>query len=86
MKIKPLNNNVLIEIEREQEVTKSGIIISTGDTNTVTEKAKVISPGASEVVKKGDTIYYKAYSLSPIEIDGKTYHFIKEEEILAIQG
>lgn len=82
MKIKPLNDNILIEIEREPETTKSGIIIAT-DKNVITEKGTVIASN-SENIKKGDIIYFKGYSLSPIEVDGKTLHFIKEEDILAL--
>ena len=83
MTIKPLNNNVLIEVE-EQKVTKSGIILT--QENVVTERATVVSSGASDLVKKGDVIYYKSYALSPIEIGDKKYFFIKEEDILATEG
>ena len=83
MKISPLNNNVLIEIEKQPEVTRSGIIIATRE-NLITEKGIVIA-SSSKIVMSGDVIYFKAYSLSPIEVNDKKYHFIKADDILAVQ-
>lgn len=84
MKIKPLNDNILVEIEKESEQTKSGIFIANAD-EKVTEKAKVLAvPENCIDVKVGDTVFYKAYTLSTLECDGKEVHFLKDSDILAI--
>ena len=83
MKIKPLNRNVLVLIEKKSEMTKSGIIVASAD-DPRSEKAKVIAVDKEvKSIQKGDTIYFKSYTLSEVEIDGKLYGFIKEDEILA---
>lgn len=85
MKILPLNNNVLIEVVKEEE-TKSGIIIPP-EHETRLEKGKVIALDENIVrVKKGDSVFFKLYSLSSVEIDGKEFHFIKEEDILGVEN
>jgi len=66
----------------EESTTKSGIIL-VSESDKRTEKGKVISTDNSRVVKKGDTIYFKTYSLSPIKIKDEELAFIKEEDILA---
>ena len=79
--MKPLNNNVLIRVV-EESTTKSGIIL-TAESDKRTEKGKVIATDNSKVVKKGDTVYFKTYSLSLIKIKDEELAFIKEEDMLA---
>lgn len=82
-RIQPLNHNVLVLIEKKPEKTKSGIIIaSTEDPRS--EKAKVIALDKEvKTIRIGDRICFKSYALSEVEIEGKLYGFIKEDEILA---
>lgn len=81
--IQPLNKHVLVLIEKKPEKTKSGIIIASAE-DPRSEKAKVIALDKEvKTIKKNDIIYFKSYALSEMEIDGKLYGFIKEEEILA---
>lgn len=84
MKIQPLFSNILIEIAKAKEVTKSGIILNS-ERDKKTEVAVVIATGdAVEKVKKGDSIIFKGYSADAVIIEDIEYSFIKEEEILAI--
>ena len=81
--IQPLNRQVLVKIEKKPDVSKSGIIIVTQD-DPRSEKATVIAFDKDvKIVKKGDTIYFKSYSLSEVELEDELYAFIKEEDILA---
>lgn len=83
--IQPLNKSVLVVVERKPSKTKSGVIIASSD-DPRSEKAKVISVDkAVESVRKGDTIYFKSYSLSEVEVEGKLYGFLKEEDILGVE-
>ena len=80
--LKPLNKQILVLVERKPEKTKSGLIMASVD-DPRSEKAKVVEIDKEiQSVKKGDVVYFKAYSLSEIEIDGKIYGFLKEEDLL----
>ena len=95
-KVQPLGDRVLVRpvAEKEGEKTASGIFIP----ETAKEKGKhikgeVIAVGEgwyqegkliSLRVKVGDTIVYPTYVGDEVEIDGKEYTIIKEDNILAI--
>ncbi len=94
MKIRPLQDRVLVKrIEEELEKTKGGIIIP----DTAKEKpqqGKVIAAGKGKVnedgkvtpldVKVGDTILFGKYAGSEIKLDGEEYLIMREEDILGI--
>lgn len=85
MKIQPLNRNVFVLVEKKPETTKSGIIVLNKE-DVRSEKAKIIALDKEITsLKKGDTIHFKAYALSEVEIDDKIYGFIREDEILAVE-
>ncbi len=83
MKIQPKNNNLLIEVTK-QDKTKSGIILAIKD-DLVLEQAKIIATCKGSEYKSGDVVFYKTYSLDTIEQDDKLYHFIKEDQVLGVQ-
>jgi len=83
MKIQPLNNNVLIEITK-QEKTKSGIYLDVRS-DLILEEAKVIAVPKGSQVKKGDTIFFKAFAMDTVETDGKVFHFLREDQILGVK-
>ncbi|MBM4177246.1 co-chaperone GroES [Candidatus Gribaldobacteria bacterium] len=94
MNIKPLADNILIEPIREEEKTKSGILLpQTADVEGPKE-AKVIAVGPGKTikgekvpvaVKVGDKVLYsKPYSASKIKVEEKELLIVKEEDILAI--
>ena len=82
----PLNQNVLLDIteEKEEQKTASGIIIP--DSAKEKQKhAKVVAIGNIEnpQVKVGDTVYYKEFSGTETEMDGKKYLVIAYADLLA---
>ena len=90
MKIRPINRKVLVK-RIEEEVKKSGIIIP--DTvkekpqkGEVVEVAKVRKDEDPMQVKKGEKILFGKYAGNEIEIDGKEYIIMSEEDILAVIG
>ena len=90
MKIRPINRKVLVK-RIEEEVKKSGIIIP--DTakekpqkGEVVEVAKVKKDEDPMQVKKGDKILFGKYAGTEIEVDGKEYLIMSEEDILAVIG
>lgn len=93
MKVKPLNDRVLVLRIGEEEKTSGGIIIP----DTAKEKpqeGKVIAVGPGKVndegkkialdVKAGDKVLFGKYSGNEIRIDGVEHLIMREDDILAI--
>ena len=93
MKVKPLNDRVLVKRLEEMQVTKGGIYIP----DTAKEKpveGQVISVGPGKVndqgnrvplnVKAGDKILFGRYAGSEIKVEGEDYLMMREDDILAI--
>ena len=93
MKIRPLNDRVLVVGIEEKEKTTGGIIIP----DTVKEKPQegkiaAVGPGKWDEngkripleVKKGDRVLFDKYTGTEIKIDGVEYLIMREEDILGI--
>ena len=93
MKVKPLNDRVLVSRIEGEEKTVGGIIIP----DTAQEKpqeGKVIAVGPGKVnengerspmaVKAGDRILFGKYSGTEIKIDGVEHLIMREDDILGI--
>lgn len=95
MKIKPLNNRVLVlRVEPEQK-TKGGIIIpDTAKEKPQEGKVAAVGPGKMAddgkriplEVKPGDRILFSKYAGTEINIDDVEHIVMKEDDILAIIG
>lgn len=93
MKIRPLQDRVLVQRVEEEEKTKGGIIIP----DTAKEKpqeGKVVAVGKGKVdedgkvikldVKVGDKILFGKYSGTEVKIDGEDYLIMREDDILGV--
>ncbi len=88
MNIRPLADRVLVLPAEAEEKTIGGIIIP----DTAKEKplkGEVIAAGegtADEkmILKKGDTILYGKYAGTELEIDGKKYLIMRQNDVLAV--
>ena len=93
MKIRPLQDRVIVKRLEEEGKTKGGIIIP----DTAKEKpqeGKVIAVGKGKVtedgkvipldVKVGDRILFGKYSGTEIKIEGEEHLIMREEDILGI--
>jgi len=93
MKIRPLQDRLVVQRLEEEEKTKGGIIIP----DTAKEKpaeGKVIAVGNGKLgddgkripleVKKGDSILFGKYSGTEIKIEGTEYLIMREEDVLGI--
>jgi chaperonin GroES len=93
MKVKPLNDRVLVKRMEETQVTKGGIFIP----DTAKEKpieGQIVAVGAGKVsdagtrvpltVKEGDRVLFGKYSGSEIKVEGEEYLMMREDDILAI--
>jgi len=93
MKLRPLQDRILVERVEEEDKTKGGIIIP----DTAKEKpaeGKVVSVGKGKLdengkriaveVKKGDRILFGKYSGTEVKIEGQEYLIMREEDVLGI--
>ncbi len=93
MKIRPLQDRVIVKRVKEEEKTKGGIIIP----DTAKEKpqeGKVVAVGKGKIsdegklipptVKAGDRILFGKYSGSEIKLDGSEYLIMREDDILGV--
>ena len=91
LKIKPLCDNVVIEPQKKETETKSGIFIPESEEKPGQGKVVAVGPGKYEngshakmQVKAGDVVLFTKYSPTEIKIEGKEYFVIKEEDVMAI--
>lgn len=94
MNIKPLLDNILIEPQKVQEKTKSGILIPGISSEEEAERGIVIAVGEGKKgkdgkviplqVKVGDIVLLAKYKQDKIRITGKEYLIAKESDILAV--
>ena len=93
MKIRPLQDRILVRRLEEEEKTKGGIIIP----DTAKEKpqeAQVMAVGTGKVaedgtvtpldVKVGDRILLGKYSGSEVTLDGEEHLIIREDDVVGI--
>ena len=93
MKIRPLQDRVIVKRIEEDEKTKGGIIIP----DTAKEKpieGKVVAVGSGKIlengkkqpleIKKGDRILFGKYAGTDINIEGEEHLIMKEDDIIAV--
>jgi len=93
MKIRPLQDRVIVKRVVEEETSKGGIIIP----DTAKEKpqeGKIVAVGKGKMndegklipveVKVGDKILFAKYSGSEVKIDGEEHLIMREEDILGV--
>lgn len=88
MNIKPLADRVLIEPTPAEETTMSGIIIpDSAKEKPLKGTVLAVGNGTKEeemVLKEGDTVLYGKYSGTEIELEGKKYLIMRQNDVLAI--
>ncbi len=93
MKLKPLDDRVVVKPQEAEAVTAGGIVLP----ESAKEKplmGKVVAIGTGKLldsgergtmsVKKNDIVLYGKYGGSDIEVDGTEYKILRESEILGI--
>ena len=93
MKIRPLQDRIIVKRVEEEEKTQGGIIIP----DTAKEKpmeGEVIAVGSGKVlengtkqapeVKKGDRVLFGKYSGTEVKIDGVEHLIMREDDILGV--
>ena len=93
MKIRPLQDRVIVKRLEEEEKTKGGIIIP----DTAKEKpqqGEIIAVGKGKVrddgkvspldVKVGDRVLFSKYAGTEVKIEGEEYLIMREDDILGV--
>ena len=93
MKIRPLNDRVLVvRVEAEQKTSGGIIIPDTAKEKPQEGRVVAVGPGAIRddgsrnpmSVKEGDRVLFSKYAGTEIKIDGQEHTFMKESDILGI--
>ena len=93
MKLRPLQDRILVQRVEEETTTKGGIIIP----DTAKEKpaeGKISAVGNGKVgddgkripleVKKGDRVLFGKYAGTEVKVDGNEYLIMREEDVLGV--
>ena len=93
MKLRPLQDRILVQRVKEEDKTKGGIFIP----DTAKEKpieGKVIAAGKGKLseegkrialeVKKGDRILFGKYSGTEVKIEDEEYLIMREDDVLGV--
>ena len=92
MKLKPLGDRVVIQVNAEETTTSSGIVLP-GSAQEKPQQGKIIAVGSGEIidgkkvpldVKVGDEVIYSKYSGSEVKVGEDKYLIVKQSDILAI--
>ncbi|MDD5098270.1 MAG: co-chaperone GroES [Candidatus Pacebacteria bacterium] len=94
MKIKPLSNNVVVELIKEEEKAKERIFLLQSGEKEKLQQGKVIFVGSGKItsqgknismqVKKGDIVLFNRYRSHEIKAGDKDYLVIVEDDIIAV--
>ena len=93
MKIRPLQDRILVKRVDEEETTSGGIIIPDSAKEKPQEgKVVAVGPGktldsgtvAKPAVKAGDRILFSKYSGTDVTVEGDEHIIIREDDVLAI--
>lgn len=92
MKLKPIEDRIVIKMVEAEETTKSGIILTAG-AKEKPQIAEVIAVGPGGIVdgeevkmqvKAGDKVVTNKYSGTEIKLDGEELIIVRQKDILAI--
>jgi len=88
MKLRPIEENVVVKLSAAAEEKKVGGIIIPDTAKEKPQIAEVIAVGTDEalkkIVKKGDKVLFGKYAGTEIELDGEKYLILGKKDILAI--
>jgi len=94
MKLRPLQDRIIVERIEEETTTKGGIIIPDTVSKEKPQEGKVVAVGKGKTneagklipmdVKVGDRVLFGKYSGSDVKIDGEEYLIMREDDILGV--
>ncbi len=93
MKIRPLQDRILVKRIEEEEVSSGGIIIP-DSAKEKPQEGKVIAVGKGKIgedgkvqpldVKKGDKVLFSKYAGTEVNVGGDEHLIIREDDVLGV--
>ncbi len=93
MKIRPLQDRIIVKRIEGDEVSPGGIIIP-DSAKEKPQEGKIIAVGKGKIgedgkiqpldVKKGDKVLFSKYAGSEVNIDGDEHLIIREDDVLGV--
>jgi len=93
MKIRPLQDRILVKRVEGEEKSKGGIIIP-DSAKEKPQEGKVVAVGNGKVredgtvqpldVKKGDRLLFSKYAGTEVNLDGEEHLIIREDDVLGV--
>ena len=93
MKIRPLQDRVIVKRVKEEEKTKGGIIIpDTAKEKPMQGEVIAVGPGGRDDsgkltpidLKSGDRVLFGKYSGTEVKLEGEERLIVREDDILAV--
>lgn len=85
MNLKPLHDRVIVYVQKEESVSKGGIIIPESSIGKTTQGAVMAVGDDPKIkVKAGDVVLFEKYAGTTVEIEGQERLVIKSADILAV--
>lgn len=93
--ITPINDNVIIKVEKIEDtiVSGGGIVIAQNNGQAKPDKGEIVAVGTGRItlngetipmkVKSGDKIIFNRFAGTEVVVEGEVYLIIKEADILA---
>ena len=87
-KILPLGENVLVEVQKKENKTETGIVLPDTVDGEKSQEGTVIAVGESEKIsksiQKGSRVIFAKYSGAELKFEDKEYLLLKAEDVLAV--
>ncbi len=93
MKIRPLQDRIIVKRIEGDEVSPGGIIIP-DSAKEKPQEGKIIAVGKGKIgedgkiqpldVKKGDKVLFSKYGGTEVQVDGEEHLIIREDDVLGI--
>jgi chaperonin GroES len=94
IKFRPLGLNVLVEPEKAETKTKSGVVLVQKDDERP-QKGTIVAVGTgmrdpqsgqviTPILKNGDKVFFRKFGGNELDLDGEKYLVMTEAEILGI--
>ncbi len=93
MKVRPLQDRIIVKRIDEEEVSRGGIIIP-DSAKEKPQEGKVTAVGKGKVgedgklqpldVKKGDKVLFSKYAGTEVNIDGDEHLIVREDDVLGV--
>ncbi len=94
MKLRPLNDHLIVKPSEGETKTASGIFIPDSAQKEQPERGEVIAVGEGKILKNGerskmdinigDKVVFKKYAPDTVEIDGEKFLVLRADDVLAV--